>query len=147
MDTRLGALIIFPRGHLHSFHWNTYLSMTSLLKHDVAHSTRHSFRPKTNNHPLKKFLRGWLLVLGLKEGLVECATVCIKSEVILNYVYGKEECPFFLYLIQIFDWCDVAYCPSSSLLLLGSCIKVLTFLCALPKRKWLYALYLLRPLK
>ena len=26
---------------------------------------------------------GWLLVLGLKEGLVECATVCIKSWVIL----------------------------------------------------------------
>jgi hypothetical protein len=25
------------------------------------------------------------LVLGLKEGLVECATVCIKSEVILIY--------------------------------------------------------------
>ena len=28
---------------------------------------------------LKNFLRGWLLVLGL----VECATVCVKSEVIL----------------------------------------------------------------
>ena len=26
---------------------------------------------------------GWLLVLGLKEFLVECATVCVKSEVIL----------------------------------------------------------------
>ena len=32
---------------------------------------------------LKNFLRGWLLVLGLKEGLVERATVCVKSEVIL----------------------------------------------------------------
>ena len=32
---------------------------------------------------LKNFLRGWLLILGLKEGLVECATVCVKSEVIL----------------------------------------------------------------
>ena len=31
---------------------------------------------------LKNFLRGWLLVLGLKEGLVKCATVCVKSEVI-----------------------------------------------------------------
>ena len=30
---------------------------------------------------LKSFLMGWLLVLGLKEGLFECATVCIKSEV------------------------------------------------------------------
>ena len=32
---------------------------------------------------LKNFLRGWLLVLDLKEGLVEYATVCVKSEVIL----------------------------------------------------------------
>ena len=32
----------------------------------------------------KYFLRGWLLVLSLKEGLVECATVCVKSEVILK---------------------------------------------------------------
>ena len=32
---------------------------------------------------LKNFLRGWLLVLGIKEGLVECATVCVKSVVIL----------------------------------------------------------------
>ena len=36
---------------------------------------------------LKNFLRGWLLILGLKEGLVECAKVCVKSEVIL-YVRG-----------------------------------------------------------
>ena len=34
---------------------------------------------------LKNFLRGWLLVLGLKESLVECATVCVKSEIILDY--------------------------------------------------------------
>ena len=27
---------------------------------------------------------GWLLFLGLKEGLVKCATVCIKSEVIVT---------------------------------------------------------------
>ena len=32
---------------------------------------------------LKNFLRGWLLVLGLKEGLVKCATVCVKSGVML----------------------------------------------------------------
>ena len=30
---------------------------------------------------------GWLLVLGLKESLVECATVCVKSEVILILQY------------------------------------------------------------
>ena len=29
---------------------------------------------------------GWLLVLGLKEGLVECAIVCVKSEVILIHM-------------------------------------------------------------
>ena len=44
---------------------------------------------------LKKFLRGWLLVLGPNEGLVNCATVCIKSEVILLYMpstfYRKTE--------------------------------------------------------
>jgi hypothetical protein len=34
---------------------------------------------------LKIFLRGWLIFLGLKEGLVECATVCVKSEFILLY--------------------------------------------------------------
>ena len=33
---------------------------------------------------LKNFLVGWLLVLGLKEDLVECATVYIKSWVILR---------------------------------------------------------------
>ena len=32
------------------------------------------------------FLNGWLLVLGLKECLVECATLCVKSEVILTFV-------------------------------------------------------------
>ena len=31
----------------------------------------------------------WLLVLGLKEGLVECATLCVKSEVILLLLYVK----------------------------------------------------------
>ena len=36
---------------------------------------------------LKNFSRGWLLVLSLKEGLVECATVCVKSEVILGNIH------------------------------------------------------------
>ena len=34
---------------------------------------------------LKNFLGDWLLVLGIKEGLVECATVCVKSVVILIF--------------------------------------------------------------
>ena len=33
-----------------------YASMTTLLTHTVAHSTKPSFRPKTNNQPPKKFL-------------------------------------------------------------------------------------------
>ena len=32
------------------------VSKTTLLIHTVAHSTRHFFRPKTKNHPIKKFL-------------------------------------------------------------------------------------------
>ena len=36
--------------------YSIYDSMTFLLTHNVAHSTRHSFRPKTNNQPIKKFL-------------------------------------------------------------------------------------------
>ena len=40
---------------------------------------------------LKNFLRGWLLVLGIKEGLVECATVCVKSVVILQSLPSREE--------------------------------------------------------
>jgi hypothetical protein len=39
---------------------------------------------------LKNFLGGWLLVLGLKEGLVECATVCVKSVVILRFSYNLK---------------------------------------------------------
>ena len=39
------------------------------------------------NTKLKNFLRGWLLVLGLKECVVECATLCVKSEVILLSMY------------------------------------------------------------
>ena len=36
------------------------------------------------NARLKNFLRGWLLVLGLKRCLVECPTMYVKSEVILT---------------------------------------------------------------
>ena len=42
---------------------------------------------------LKNFLMDWLLVLGLEKGLVECATLCVKSWVILvsKYVDSYEE--------------------------------------------------------
>ena len=43
---------------------------------------------------LKNFSMGWLLILGLKEGLVECATVCLKNEVILLHLI----CTSFLWL-------------------------------------------------
>ena len=33
----------------------------------------------------KKLLRGQLLVLDIKEGMVKCATVCVKSVVILKH--------------------------------------------------------------
>ena len=33
-----------------------FISMTTLLMHTVAHSTKPSFMPKTNNQPHKKFL-------------------------------------------------------------------------------------------
>ena len=39
---------------------------------------------------LKHFLMGWLLALGLKECLVKCATVCVKSVVILFYSYQVQ---------------------------------------------------------
>ena len=40
---------------------------------------------------LKNFLRGWLLVLDLKEGLVECATGCVKSVVMLTNINCKQK--------------------------------------------------------
>ena len=36
---------------------NVCISMTTLLTHTVAHSTKSSFRPKTNNQPLKKVFK------------------------------------------------------------------------------------------
>ena len=35
------------------------------------------------------FLMGWLLVLGLKDCLVKCATVCVRSMVILINFFNK----------------------------------------------------------
>ena len=45
------------------------------------------------NVRLKNFLKGWLLVLGLKECLVECATFCVKSEVMLLHLPSPFETP------------------------------------------------------
>ena len=38
----------------------------------------------------KNFLRCRLLVLGLNKSLVECAIVCIKSEVVLTLAMSKK---------------------------------------------------------
>ena len=38
---------------------------------------------------LKNCIMCWLLFLGLKEGLVKCATVCIKSWVILTDIFSN----------------------------------------------------------
>ena len=41
---------------VHCGDYDINLSMTTLLTHTVAHSSKPSFRPKTNNQSLKKFL-------------------------------------------------------------------------------------------
>ena len=43
------------------------------------------------NARLKNFLMGRLLVLGIKECLVECATLCVKSEVMLLFLFCEDQ--------------------------------------------------------
>ena len=43
------------------------------------------------NARLKNISMGWLLVLGLKECLVQCATLCVKSEVMLMHIYSESK--------------------------------------------------------
>jgi hypothetical protein len=45
----------------------------------------------------KNFLAGWLFVLGIKEGLVECTTVWVKSVVILSNMLAEKK-PLYLSL-------------------------------------------------
>ena len=73
---------------------------------------------------LKNFLRGWLLVLGLKEGLVEFATVCVKSVVMLGRVRGMDR--YFWFVNQTEKQLNSQKC--SSLLLIFS---------------WLYSFFLI----
>ena len=54
-------------------------------KIDFAVSEFYNFWLLLLNWP-QTFLMGWLLVLGLKESLLEYATVCVKSEIILRWV-------------------------------------------------------------
>ena len=53
------------------------------------------------NARLKIFLNGWLLVLGLKECLLECATSFVKSEVILELMKNSDTICFHLSVCQI----------------------------------------------
>ena len=51
--------------------WYTSGSMTSLLTHTVAHSTRPFYRPKVNNQPLEKLLCfAFSLVKVVKNGKI-----------------------------------------------------------------------------
>ena len=47
---------------------------------------------------IKNFLEDWLLSWGLKGGLVECAIVCVKSWVILKYIYPPDQVSVGYYL-------------------------------------------------
>ena len=48
----------------------------------------------STNAGLKNFLLGLLLVLGLKVDLVECGTMCVKSEVtLMTYIKVLGDCP------------------------------------------------------
>ena len=52
----IGKLYQWRHGIIRISQQSRDVSMTTLLTHTVAHSTKPSFRSKTNNQPLKKFL-------------------------------------------------------------------------------------------
>ena len=57
------------------------------MKRDARQKCSQNFGVFDNFYSrLKNFLRDWLLILGLKEGLEECVTAFVKSEVILRLV-------------------------------------------------------------
>ena len=92
---------------------HTYFSMTTLLTHTVAHSTKPSFMPKTNNQPLKKFLKNpesaniytvpkWheIVVLNFIFCLFSANTVaCLNCIVLCNHTKCKV-IPYGLFLIS-----------------------------------------------
>ena len=55
-ESRHYVWVIFPIFVALSEYIDLIFSMTTLLTHTVAHSTKPSFVPKTNNQPPKKFL-------------------------------------------------------------------------------------------
>ena len=59
--------------------WHRKLNFKVRILHIFTTFTQVTWR-------FKSFLMGWLFVLGLKEGLVECVTVCVKSWIILLHM-------------------------------------------------------------
>ena len=76
---------------------NICTSMTSLLTHIVAHSTRPSFRPKINNQPLKKFLSlavSWVKVVKNGKILTSKSIFYVKYYPNLSIFFFIEEYDF-----------------------------------------------------
>ena len=98
-----GYFDYFPQSRklLQALHWT--VSMTSLLTHSVAHSTRPSFRPKINNQPLKKFLS--LMVIWVKV---------VKNGKILtfkvNFLCQKLSESFYFFFIEEYDLRCTLFC-------------------------------------
>ena len=64
---------------------------------------------------LISFFRGWLLIVGLKKGLVECVTVYVKSEVILPKVLMVLEVPIeFQELLKVEELLEVVESSKNS---------------------------------
>ena len=81
------------------------ISMTSLLTHNVAHSTRHSFRPKTNNQPIKKFLSlavSWVKVV--KNGKILTFKVNFLCQKLSESFYFFSSKNIILVAHFLFNW-------------------------------------------
>ena len=65
--------------------WHRKLTLKVRILHILTTFTQVTAR-------LENFLLGWLSVLGIKEGLVECATVWVKSWVILKWAPLEAFC-------------------------------------------------------
>ena len=81
-----GKILTFKVNFLFQKFCYWHFLITSILKSLSLLKFLMTFTQQTAR--LKNFSVDRLLVLGLKEGLVECATVCVKSEVILQPLYG-----------------------------------------------------------
>ena len=69
--------------------------MTQLLLHTVAHSTRPSFRPKTNNQPTKKFL-------SLAVTWVKVVKMCKILTFKVNFLCQKWSVSFYFLYLEVY---------------------------------------------